>query len=83
MSLKAWSTESSCRGWKLGFLALRASTDDSGRARVVEVRHGYLDEFARRDPTGFQRWVEHDPYLVMGHPERFIAPSPAPPVNEA
>ncbi|MCD2197326.1 hypothetical protein LQ327_28530 [Actinomycetospora endophytica] len=79
VSLESLPTASLCREWKLSFLALRATSDALGRARVVDDRRRYLDELARRDPAGFQRWITDDPYPVAGHPENFIAGSPTPP----
>ena len=49
-----------CADWRAGALEPLSTTDPRRRARLVEVRGMYLDEFERRDPSGFADWLHHD-----------------------
>ena len=48
-----------CLAWCLSSIALEQhSPTAAGRAMLVAARQGYLDELERRDPEGFQRWLD-------------------------
>lgn len=64
--------------WTASGVALRRCRDATAVAAVIERRSLYLDELARRDPTGVARWVaagtpDPTPYL------RTTGPPPATP----
>lgn len=52
------SVEELCRVWRESGLALHRTTDARDRQTVAEVRRLCLDELERRNPDGFQRWLD-------------------------
>jgi hypothetical protein len=65
------STEELCGVWCETSTALQDGTRLGDRQTVAEVRRICLDEFERRNPDGFQRWIEAG---APANPDRFLLP---------
>ncbi|MPQ98427.1 hypothetical protein GB931_10960 [Modestobacter sp. I12A-02628] len=63
-----------CRAWRTTHEALGRCTDPARRALLVQARQDCLDEMARLEPAGLQRWLDTvpdpaddpAPFLVTG-----------------
>ena len=49
--------EQLCQGWRSSFLALQQQPSIPQMAGTVAERQRYLDEFERRNPSGFAAWL--------------------------
>ena len=66
--------EQLCQGWRASYMTLQQELTTSQTIETVAQRQRYLDEFARRNPTGFAAWLAAGarapgnplPYLVRG-----------------
>lgn len=56
----AVSTDELCRAWRVSYLLLQEARAPSTLVQTVHLRRRYLDEFARRSPEGFRRWLLDD-----------------------
>jgi hypothetical protein len=64
--------EQLCQAWRASYLALQQSLSTDHRIATVAERQKYLDEFERRNPSGFVAWLASGarapgnplPYLV-------------------
>ena len=62
--------------WRHSFLLLSTAAGDPFRlAQVSDQRRAYLDEMARRDPEGFQRWIDSG-VRAAGDPSRYLTVDP-------
>ena len=57
--------------WRTSAAALRHTVSADQRLYLIETRSALLDEFARRGPAGFTRWVHTDTHSV-NDPARFL-----------
>jgi hypothetical protein len=70
------------QAWRHSFLLLAAACGDPSRlAQISEQRRAYLDELARRDPVGFQQWIDSGA-RAAGDPSRYLTPGPPPMCRE-
>lgn len=68
----AESTADLCATWQRTGLLLRDLPPSSpDRPGVVDARQRLLDEFERRDPVGFHRWLQSEPD-ACGDPARYL-----------
>jgi hypothetical protein len=67
------STEELCGVWCETTTALQEGARVGDRQTVAEVRRICLDEFERRNPDGFQRWIEAG---APANPDRFLLSKP-------
>jgi hypothetical protein len=65
------SIEELCRAWCETTTTLAEGAGLRDRQAVAEVRRICLDEFERRNPAGFQRWIEAG---AAGDPGSFLLP---------
>jgi hypothetical protein len=65
------SIEELCGVWCETTMTLAEGADLRDRQAVAEVRRICLDEFERRNPNGFQRWIEAG---AAGDPGSFLLP---------
>lgn len=65
------TTEELCRVWQETAVALE-SAEAQDREAVAEVRRVCLDEFERRNPDGFQRWIDAG---APSDPTSFLLPA--------
>jgi len=49
--------EQLCRDWQRSSRTLRARTSSAQKVAIVEERQTYLEEFGRRNPSGFAAWL--------------------------
>jgi hypothetical protein len=66
------SIEELCGVWCETTMTLAEGADLRDRQAVAEVRRICLDEFERRNPNGFQRWIEAG---AAGDPGSFLLPN--------
>lgn len=72
--LRLCTDEQLCRDWRSSYFALQAESSSTGMTRAVEERQRYLDEFERRNRSGFAAWLASGarapgdplPYLTGG-----------------
>jgi len=57
--------------WRTSAAALRHTVSADQRLYLIETRSALLDEFARRGPDGFTRWVHTGTHFV-NDPARFL-----------
>jgi hypothetical protein len=69
--LSELSDEALCLAWRASFSNLDRAASPVDRLRVVEERHGYLDELVRRHPDGIAAWLASGP-RAAGDPTRFV-----------
>lgn len=67
------SIEELCGVWRETSTKLADGAGPRDRQAVAEVRRICLDEFERRNPEGFQRWIEAG---APGDPGTFLLPKP-------
>ncbi|ADB30003.1 hypothetical protein Kfla_0898 [Kribbella flavida DSM 17836] len=67
------STEELCTVWTETTATLAQGAGARDRQTVAEVRRICLDEFERRNPAGFQRWIEAG---APSDPGTFLLPHP-------
>jgi len=60
-----------CWRWRTSAAALRHTVSADQRLYLIETRSALLDEFARRHPAGFTRWVHSGTHSV-NDPARFL-----------
>ena len=60
-----------CWRWRTSAAALRHTVSADQRLYLIETRSALLDEFARRGPDGFARWVHTGTHCV-NDPARFL-----------
>jgi hypothetical protein len=61
-----------CQAWRTSYLAVQQQASVQDKTAIVTKRQKYLDEFERRNPSGFAAWLATDgrvpanllPYLV-------------------
>lgn len=61
-----------CFAWRTSYVALQQALPAHRRARIVQRRQEFLDELARRNPHGFQAWLDSGA-RAAGDPTRYIA----------
>jgi hypothetical protein len=74
---QALTDEQLSRSWQTSAWAMRRRISTAQKVALVEERHIYLEEFERRNPSGFAAWLtsgsgaadELMPYLRNGGPE--------------
>jgi hypothetical protein len=66
-----------CRAFRRSFVLLSRTVSLPERLRLVSLRQAYLDEMSRRDPGGFQFWLESGARAASG-PDKFLRRSPGP-----
>ena len=68
-----------CLAWRRSFLGLERARTTIALQDVVRLRQAYLDELARRHPSGVQAWFDSGA-RAAGGPDRYLHPrSPHPP----
>jgi hypothetical protein len=60
-----------CAAWRVSHLSLRQPLTAGSRDRLVQRRRELLDEFERRNPEGFQAWLDAGA-RATGQPGRYI-----------
>jgi len=60
-----------CWRWRTSFTALQHTVSPGERLRLITTRSELLDELARRDPEGFQRWLDSGA-RAASDPARFL-----------
>jgi hypothetical protein len=70
--------EELCLAWRRSFLGLERARTTIALQDVVRLRQAYLDELARRHPTGMQAWFDSGA-RAAGGPDRYLHRSPHPP----
>lgn len=60
-----------CRAWSRSYRWLEEAHSVALHAYVVTLRQAYLDELDRRDPVGFQAWLDSCP-RSRGGPVKFL-----------
>ena len=60
-----------CWAWRRSYLALGDVRAPQARLGLVILRQLYLDEMERRDPKGFQAWLDSGAQAA-GAPDRFL-----------
>jgi len=60
-----------CWRWRTSFTALRRTVSPGERLRLITTRSELLDELARRDRAGFQRWLDSGA-RAASDPARFL-----------
>jgi hypothetical protein len=66
------STLELCAQWRRSYWLLLDMPSGSDRAQVMQVRANLLDELERRDPAGFDRWLQTQP-RAGSDPGRFLS----------
>lgn len=62
-----------CAAWQRTYWLLRDMPPTSpDHAAVIDIRMRLLDEFERRDPAGFTRWLDTEP-RACSHPGRYLS----------
>ena len=59
--------------WRLSYLVLLQATSPAELASVIDIRMHCLDEFHRRNPTGFNRWIAAGA-RAASDPTRYLKP---------
>jgi hypothetical protein len=67
-----------CLAWRRSFLGLERARTTIALQDVVRLRQAYLDELARRHPTGMQAWFDSGA-RAAGGPDRYLHRSAHPP----
>jgi hypothetical protein len=80
--VRSMSDRELCRAFRQSFTLLSRTDAMPDRLRVVALRQAYLDEMSRRDPVGFQSWLESGARAASG-PERFLGRSRRPDESDA
>jgi hypothetical protein len=75
MDLSTLTDEQLCYRWRVSYLALLHSSAGQMKETVVE-RQNYLDEFERRNPSGFDAWLASGP-LASASPMPYLVDVPA------
>jgi hypothetical protein len=71
--------EELCLAWRRSFLSLERARTSVALQDVVRLRQAYLDELARRHPSGLQAWFDSGA-RAAGGPDRYLhGRSPHPP----
>jgi len=73
--LRGLTDEQLCKRWRASYKACPRQPSAFQLTRTVEERHAYLDEFERRNASGFAAWLASDPqsagdplpYLTADH----------------
>jgi len=63
--------EELCLAWRRSFLGLERARTTVARRDVVRLRQAYLDELARRHPSGIQAWFDSGA-RAAGGPDRYL-----------
>jgi hypothetical protein len=72
-----------CEFWRLSSSAIaQPGSSPSQQARLVAARHGYLDEFERRDTAGFRRWLAAGLQPDRDPSQYFRSTAEQPPVHD-
>jgi hypothetical protein len=69
--LRGLSNAQLARAWRTSYIDLVAAHDGLTLSRVCALRRQQLDEIERRDPTGFNRWINSG-YWVRGDSAPFL-----------
>jgi hypothetical protein len=69
--LRTLTTTELCGLWRLTFWMLRESTGPVRTLRLVELRHGLIDELEARDPAAVGCWLSAGHHLADG-PARYL-----------
>jgi hypothetical protein len=72
VSASSLSNAELCHAWRASHRAMLMSHNPAVRSRIAAARGRYLDEFQRRDPDGFERWMSADAAGSVD-PERFLS----------
>lgn len=70
-----WTTPQLCAQWRRSYADLQHARDTQAWQQVIAARQSYLDELERRDPAGFQQWLD-DGARAAGDPSRFLTSDP-------
>jgi hypothetical protein len=73
--LRALSDADLQAAWRRSFVRIEVTTDPIERSLLAALRCDYLDEFERRDPDGFTRWLDNGA-RAAGNPARFAPTRP-------
>ena len=73
--LATLSTPELCLAWRRSYVALGDLPTGPARAELVTLRQSMLDEIERRDPAGFQRWLDAGA-RAGSDPSRYLAAGP-------
>jgi hypothetical protein len=65
------STAQLCLAWQHSYFALLDLAAGASATDLVHLREALLDEFERRDPAGFTRWIDADA-RPGSNPGRFV-----------
>lgn len=57
-SLASLTTAQLCRAWQSSYVAAVRAANPAVLDGIARTRGRYLDELERRDPVGFQRWID-------------------------
>jgi hypothetical protein len=71
VSASSLSNAELCHAWRASHRAMLMSHNPAVRSRIADARGRYLDEFQRRDPDGFERWMSADA-AGSADPEGFL-----------
>jgi hypothetical protein len=72
VSASSLSNAELCHAWRASHRAMLMSHNPAVRSRIAAARGRYLDEFQRRDPDGFERWMSGEAAGSVD-PERFLS----------
>jgi hypothetical protein len=73
--LATLSTPELCLAWRRSYFALGELPSGPARGELVTLRQSMLDEIERRDPAGFQRWLDAGA-RAGSDPGRYLATGP-------
>ena len=72
-----------CQAWRTSSSAIaQPGSNPTQQAQLVAARQGYLDEFERRDPAGFQQWLAAGPQ-PDSDPSQYLRPTAERPPSHA
>lgn len=69
------ATQDLCHAWRVSYVRLQRARSETVRARIVAARQTYLDELARRNPDGFEAWLQAGA-RAASDPARFLGDTP-------
>ena len=70
---RGWSDARLCWEWRHSHTRLQQAPTTAAMTRVAEQRRVYLDELARRDPTGYTAWITAGA-LAASDPTPYLTP---------
>ncbi|MGH3098271.1 MAG: hypothetical protein ACRDMV_19990 [Streptosporangiales bacterium] len=78
LALRSLSYAELCRAWHASYGELAGTGDAADRSRLALTRRSYLDEFERRDPAAFTRWLADIARAAVNPASSIPTPSPRP-----